>query len=114
MVTTALTLLQAAERVSVLPDTLGDWAGQKFLKIRFAEPDRATLDERLGQVIDEVAAASPRGDKAKRDGMSLLLKGVRAAMPRGVRVEMLKPDASERAERIRIAQVADVSPAVSC
>jgi hypothetical protein len=84
MVTTALTVLQAAERVSVLPDTLGDWAGQKFLKIRFAEPDRATLDERLGEVIDEFAEAGARGEKAKRDGMTLLLKGVRAAMPKGV------------------------------
>lgn len=108
LVTTALTVLQAAERVSVLPDTLGDWAGQKFLKIRFAEPDRAALDERLGQVIDEFAEANARADKAKRDGMTLLLRGVRAAMPKGVRVEMLKPDASERAERIRIAQVSDV------
>ncbi|MCC2318524.1 hypothetical protein [Cellulomonas chengniuliangii] len=107
LVEVALTTLRSAEKVSVLPDTLGDWGGQKFLRIRFADPDPTLLDEQLAQVID--AAAAVRGDKPrKRDGMSLLLQGVHAALPQGVKVEMLKPDASLRTERVRIADVAHV------
>jgi hypothetical protein len=40
--------------------------------------------------------------------MSLLLRGVRAAMPKGVRVEMLKPDAVLRTERLRVSEIRDV------
>jgi hypothetical protein len=40
--------------------------------------------------------------------MALLLAGVRAAMPKGVRVEMLKPDAVLHTERLRVAQIRDV------
>lgn len=110
LVEVALKTLRSAERVSELPTTLGDWGGQKFLHIRFGDPDPAVLDDRLGQVIDEAAGAGVRGEKAggKRDGMTLLLKGVRAVLPRGVKVEMLKPDASLRTERVRVADVAQV------
>lgn len=40
--------------------------------------------------------------------MSMLLRGVRAAMPKGVRVEMLKPDAVLRTERLRVSAIKDV------
>jgi hypothetical protein len=109
MVEIALKTLRNAEKVSALPPTLGDWAGEKFLHIRFADPDSATLDERLGTVIDDAASASGRGGPAnKRDGLSLLLRGVRAVLPKGIRVEILKPDPTVRTERIRIAQVSDI------
>ena len=110
MVEAALATLRSAERLSVLPDSLGDWAGQKFLRIAFADPDQASLDERLGAVVDEAAALPARGDQSgsKRDGFTLLLKGVRAALPRGVKVDMLKPDAAMRLDRIRIGDVAEV------
>lgn len=102
-VDTALRTLKAAERVSTLPDALGDWAGQHFLRIRFTDPDPVVLNERLATVVDTITT-----DKTgKRDGVSIVLKGVRAAVPK-VKVEMLKPDATLRTERVRINEVADV------
>jgi hypothetical protein len=111
MVDQALGTLRAAQRLSRLPGELGDWSGQEFLRIRFTEPDRTALDERLGEVLDEAAAGARPTEKGggKRDGLTLLLKGVRAAMqPKGVRVEMLKPDAVLRTERVRVGDVGDV------
>lgn len=107
MVTYSLGRLRAAQRASGLPDGLGDWSGLEFLRIAFAQPEDAVLDERIGQVIDE-ATGSERGS-GKRDGLSLLLAGVRAALrPKGVRVDMLKPDAVLREERVRVSEIGDV------
>ena len=109
MVKHALGRLRAAQRASKLPADLGDWSGLEFLRISFTPPDDAVLAERLGQVIDEVTAASAGMEPSKRDGLSLLLSGVRAALrPKGVRVEMLKPDAVLRDERVRVAEISDV------
>ncbi|HEY2203407.1 MAG TPA: hypothetical protein VGH99_02865 [Pseudonocardia sp.] len=109
MVGEALRTLRLAQRLSELPDGLSDWSGQQFLRIRFDEVDDDTaLVERLGEVVDETALGHTRGGKESRDGMSLLLRGVRAAMPRGVRVEMLKPDAVLRTERLRVSEIRDV------
>ncbi|WP_261560109.1 hypothetical protein, partial [Frankia tisae] len=140
MVRAALGTLRAAGRLSRLPDRLGDWSGQDFLRISFAEPDDRALAEDLGRVVDETAAAavaaqprppaaSRRGANAaraadpglgtgdvrgaraaavRRDGMGLLLRGVRAALHRGVRVEILKPDAVLRTERVRVSELGDV------
>ncbi|MEV6639622.1 hypothetical protein [Amycolatopsis sp. NPDC051371] len=112
MVDIAVKTLRTAEKVSTLPEALGDWAGLHFLRIRFTDLDTSVLDDRLGDVVDEAAAhevvKGSRGGPGKRDGMTLLLKGVRAAMPKGVRVDMLKPDAALRAERVRVAAIADV------
>lgn len=105
-VETALRTLKAAERLSQLPKTLDDWAGQHFLRIRFKDPDPATLNEHLAAVIDHTVA--PDKATGKRDGMSILIKGVRAALPHGVKVEMLKPDTTLRTERVRINEVSDV------
>lgn len=107
MVTTALQKLRTAERVSTLPESLGDWAGQKFLRIRFVDIDHASLDDRLGTVIDDAVTTGDSSGK-KRDGMTLLQRGVKAAMPRGVTVDLLKPDSTIRTERVRIADVNDV------
>ena len=68
------------------------------------------LRHALGEVVDRDGGAAGRGQerRERRDGMALLLAGVRAAMPKGVRVEMLKPDAVLRTERLRVAQIRDV------
>ncbi|WP_051945371.1 coiled-coil domain-containing protein [Streptacidiphilus rugosus] len=119
LVETSLATLRAAQRLSRLPDGLGEWSGQEFLRIRFEEPDHAVLTERLGEVIDEATRAAVRRqgpgsssaavDWNRRDGMSLLLRGVHAALePRGVAVEILKPDAVLRAERVSVSQMSDV------
>ncbi|MET9432373.1 hypothetical protein ABZX67_32445, partial [Streptomyces sp. NPDC003036] len=110
LVESALTTLRSAQRLSRLPEGLGEWSGQEFLRIRFEEPDQATLTERLGEVIDEAtSAAVKKNSDLRRDGMSLLLRGVQAALqPKGVAVEILKPDAVLRAERVPVGQMGDV------
>ncbi|MFJ3585775.1 hypothetical protein ACIPPS_26615 [Streptomyces sp. NPDC090127] len=110
LVESALTTLRSAQRLSRLPEGLGEWSGQEFLRIRFEEPDQATLTERLGEVIDEATrAAVKKNADMRRDGMSLLLRGVQAALePRGIAVEILKPDAVLRAERVPVGQMGDV------
>ena len=133
MVRTALGTLRAAQRLSRLPDRLGDWSGQEFLRISLRDPDPAALADALGGVVDAAAtttvaragsAADPdrtgptagsaatgpggRPPAVRTDGMTLLLRGVRAALPRGVRVEVLKPDAVLRTERVRVSELGDV------
>ncbi|MGW0467855.1 hypothetical protein ACWDX6_21730 [Streptomyces sp. NPDC003027] len=110
LVESALATLRSAQRLSRLPEGLGEWSGQEFLRIRFEEPDQATLTERLGEVIDEATrAAVKKNSDLRRDGMSLLLRGVQAALePRGIAVEILKPDAVLRAERVPVGQMGDV------
>ncbi|MFJ2772671.1 hypothetical protein [Streptomyces sp. NPDC087300] len=110
LVESALATLRSAQRLSRLPEGLGEWSGQEFLRVRFEEPDQATLVERLGEVIDEATrAAVKKNSDMRRDGMSLLLRGVQAALePRGIAVEILKPDAVLRAERVPVGQMGDV------
>jgi hypothetical protein len=110
LVESALATLRSAQRLSRLPEGLGEWSGQEFLRIRFEEPDQATLTVRLGEVIDEATrAAVKKNSDLRRDGMSLLLRGVAAALqPKGVAVEILKPDAVLRAERVPVGQMGDV------
>ncbi|MBK1788179.1 hypothetical protein [Prauserella cavernicola] len=105
----ALRTLRSAQRVSRLPDGLGDWSGQEFLRIRFTELEGSELAEKLGEVVDEAAAGKTSdGRDVKRDGMSLLLRGVQAAAPKGFRVDMLKPDSVLRTERQRVSEIRDV------
>ncbi|MFF8450427.1 hypothetical protein ACF06Q_22455 [Streptomyces leeuwenhoekii] len=110
LVESSLATLRSAQRLSRLPEGLGEWSGQEFLRIRFEEPDQATLTERLGEVIDEATrSAVKKNSDLRRDGMSLLLRGVAAALqPKGVAVEILKPDAVLRAERVPVGQMGDV------
>ncbi|OEV12533.1 hypothetical protein AN218_07865, partial [Streptomyces nanshensis] len=110
LVESSLATLRSAQRLSRLPEGLGEWSGQEFLRIRFDDPDQAVLSERLGEVVDEATrTAVAKNSDLRRDGMSLLLRGVHAALePRGVSVEILKPDAVLRAERVPVGQMGDV------
>ena len=82
LVESALATLRSAQRLSRLPEGLGEWSGQEFLRIRFEDPDQATLTERLGEVIDEATrAAVKKNSDLRRDGMSLLLRGVQRGAP---------------------------------
>ncbi|MFY1676011.1 hypothetical protein [Streptomyces sp. WMMC905] len=110
LVESALATLRSAQRLSRLPEGLGEWSGQEFLRVRFEEPDQATLTERLEEVVDDATRAAVRANSdLRRDGMSLLLRGVAAALrPKGVAVEILKPDAVLRAERVPVGQMGDV------
>jgi hypothetical protein len=107
MVRRALATLRAAQRLSRLPDGLGDWSGQEFLRITFTPLEDSVLEGKLGELVD--SSVDPGAARtAQRDGMSLLLRGVRAAAPRGFRADMLKPDAVLRTERLRVCEVHDV------
>jgi len=106
MVERALSTLRSAQRLSRLPDGLGDWSGQEFLRVKFAV-DEHLLADRIGDVIDE-ASGQHKENAPKRDGTTLLLRGVHAAVPKGFRVEMLKPDAVLRTERLRVSEIRDV------
>jgi hypothetical protein len=109
MVEGALRTLRTAQRLSRLPEGLGDWSGQEFLRVRFAEPEDAALVEALGQVVDEAAVGrTGDGRELRRDGVSLVLRGVRAAVPKGFRVDVLKPDSVLRTQRQRISEIRDV------
>jgi chromosome segregation ATPase len=109
MVEGALRMLRSAQRLSRLPEGLGDWSGQEFLRVRFADPEDPELTEALGQVVDEAAAGrTSDGRDVKRDGLTLVLRGVRAAVPKGFRVDMLKPDSVLRTERQRVSEIRDV------
>jgi hypothetical protein len=110
LVESSLATLRSAQRLSRLPEGLGEWSGQEFLRIRFEDPDQSVLTERLGEVIDEATRAAVRKNSdLRRDGMSLLLRGVGSALePRGIAVEILKPDAVLRAERVPVGQMGDV------
>ncbi|RBM17293.1 hypothetical protein [Streptomyces sp. PT12] len=105
----ALALLRQAQRMSRLPASLDDWAAQEFLRFRFTPAQDDTAHLHIGEVIDEAAKGhTADGRSVRRDGMSLLLAGVRAAVPRGFRIDMLKPDAVLRNERIKVSEIKDV------
>ena len=92
------------------PTASRDWSGQQFLRIRFDDLDEAALRHALGEVVDRTAEQQVAGKSAGRGATAwrCCCAGVRAAMPKGVRVEMLKPDAVLRTERLRVAQIRDV------
>ena len=112
LVDSALKTLRTASRLSKLPAGLGEWEGKEFLRIRFAEPDPSLLTARVGEVVDELSATvtgRPGSAAApKRDGLALLLRSIEAAVPKGFLVDILKPDAVLRDERVPIENMNEV------
>ncbi|MFD0882972.1 hypothetical protein ACFQ08_00100 [Streptosporangium algeriense] len=103
---TALSLLRTAQKVSALPASLDDWEGKEFLQFNFERLHEQLLPDKLGQVLDEAAAGrTADGRKVSRDGLSLVLSGVHAAVPRGFRVYILKPDTVLRDVRAKVSDV---------
>ncbi|MFE7868756.1 hypothetical protein ACFUYE_00180 [Micromonospora humida] len=102
MVGAAFRTLRNAQRLSRLPQGLDGWSGQEFLRIAFQPSEEAALLDAIGGVVDEVV------DSGGTDGMALLLRCVRRAVPRGFRVDVLKPDSALRAERQRVSEIKDV------
>ncbi|BCL27564.1 hypothetical protein ACFFS2_31910 [Streptomyces aurantiacus] len=105
----ALRTLQRAERFSRLPEGLADWSGEPFLRIGFTAAKDDALTDRLAAVVDEASADVVAGRAIKRDGMSLLLRGVASAVgSKGFRVRILKPDAVLRKHRVPVSELKDV------
>ena len=117
LVEASLATLRSAQRLSRLPEGLGEWSGQEFLRIRFDDPDQARARRALGEVIDEATRAAVRKNSdLRRDGMSLLLRGVQA----GAGAARASPWRSSSRTRCcapsgsRSARWATSSPAASC
>jgi hypothetical protein len=110
----ALKTLRTASRLSRLPTGLGDWENKEFLRIRFTDPDPSLLAARIGELVDDIAAATAtrqigtRGSAPKRDGVTLLLRSAEVAVPKGFTVEVLKPDSVLRDERVPVEQMNSV------
>ncbi|MFE1100315.1 hypothetical protein ACFW4K_07340 [Nocardiopsis alba] len=105
----ALAMLRSAQRLSALPRSLTEWAGQEFIQFNFDRLSDELLMAHLGQVVEEAAAGiTSDGRKARRDGFSLLLRGVHTAVPKGFRVYILKPDKVLRTERVRVSKVKQI------
>jgi hypothetical protein len=108
MVNTALQTLRMAQRVSRMPEGLGDWYREEFLQFTFTPLQDNLLAERLADVVDETAAGrTSDGRELKKDGLSLLIRGVLASCPKGFRVDLLKPDSVLRTERERVSDMKD-------
>ncbi|MBD0739412.1 hypothetical protein [Streptomyces sp. CBMA29] len=104
----ALRTLKRAQRLSRLPEGLGNWSGQQFLQIGFADITDEVMHDRLGQVIDD-AASEAQDKQSRRDARQLVLRGVEAAAaPKGFQVTVLKPDAVLAVQRVRVAQTKDI------
>jgi hypothetical protein len=99
--------LRTAQRLSKLPAGLGDWTGKEFLRIGGKPVEGDLLAHQLGQVLDD-AVERYKSSSGKVDGLAVVLRAVRAAVPKGFKVTMLKPDAVLRAERVGISEVRDV------
>ncbi|MFD6152479.1 hypothetical protein [Streptomyces sp. NPDC060243] len=105
----ALATLRSAQRLSTLPRSLAEWAGQEFIQFNFDKLSDELLTAHLGQVVEEAAAGvTDDGRKTRRDGHSLLLRGVHTAVPKGFRVYILKPDKVLRTERVRVSKVKEI------
>ena len=101
-----LRLLNRAERSSRLPESLGRWAGQPFLKIALEVP--AAPDERrarLAPLVDE------RGESGQVPaGLELVQRSIdRLHGSRPMRVTILKPETSRRLDRVDVASMANFS-----
>lgn len=94
--------LSRAETVSQLPAGLGDWEGHPFLRIKFSDPggDPDQFRVRVGEAVDSMVARSSAVDGAK-----LLKMAVRAAVPEGFRVTILKPSPDLHATRVAVTEL---------
>ncbi|WP_432110564.1 hypothetical protein [Streptomyces sp. AA1529] len=99
----ALALLEKAERLSRLPEGAGAWAKQRILKIGFSTPEPQVLAVRIAESLDENARTQPH-----LPGRDLVLRCVTAAVPRDFKVEILKPDATGRADYASISDMSKV------
>ena len=88
LVKRTLDMLRKAERYSMLPKSLGEWAGKPLLTIRFDSPATDTdLLAYVNRVIERRI-----GEGVKAEGLPLLKDAVHEAVgPAGFTVKVLKP-----------------------
>lgn len=102
----AVAILKSAERASRLPESLGAWGGQAFLRVDLEVP--TTDDERrarLGPLVDELVQSGKIPG-----GLELAQRAVlRLHGSRSLRVTILKPEPSRRLERVDVVSMMNFS-----
>jgi hypothetical protein len=90
--------------VSKMPAGLGDWADQPFLRFRFDSPrdDQQALKTRVRDAIDLVIQSS-KG--ATINGFDVLKAAIRAAVPKGFNVTLMKPSPELTPERHKVTEL---------
>ncbi|HVW39845.1 MAG TPA: hypothetical protein VHC18_00695 [Amycolatopsis sp.] len=98
--------LESAHRHSKLPGTLGGWANEHFLRIRFVRPaSEDDLNSRIDAVVDRIVA-----ERSKPEGLSLLKLCVHEAVaPRGFTVKVLKPNSDLAVEPVDVTHLGKFS-----
>ncbi|WP_427885587.1 hypothetical protein ACQHIV_24855 [Kribbella sp. GL6] len=106
MVRDVLSTLDAAQRHSKLPGTLGGWGNEHFLRIRFNRlSSEEELHARIDNVVDRIVA-----ENSKPEGLTLLKRCVHEAVaPRGFAVKVLKPNSDLAVEPVEVTQLGKFS-----
>lgn len=97
----AKSLLNSAERVSRLPDTMTGWAGLPFLRIKLPELSEPEVDMKLRDLLDSVLK-----ENECPDGLELAYRCiVQTAGLEGIKITILKPDVVLRPDRIPVESI---------
>jgi hypothetical protein len=106
LVQNVLANLDSANRHSKLPGTLGGWANEHFLRIRYTRPaSEEDLRARIGAVVERIVA-----EKSKPEGLTLLKRCVHEAVaPRGFAVKVLKPNSDLAVEPVDVTRLGKFS-----
>ncbi len=100
--------LRMARTRSVLPDGLGDWSGQPFLKVSLDVPaDRAEMDARLRRFINDLLERSRESEIPA--GAALVCRALLACAEREVTVQVLKPNKAQRLRYVPVHDMAELS-----
>lgn len=104
-VTDLLQRLDQASRFSAFPEGDAPWSGQKFLAIRYKKPDLPALTAQMRESIDALA-----GNQRTRNlkGIDVVMRCLLAAVPRGFTAEVMKPNASQRLDRVPVEEMSRV------
>lgn len=102
--------LQRARTKSTLPDGLGAWSGQPFLKIRLSVPaDRAELDARLRRFTNDLLEQANVAGTGMPSGAPLIRAALLACTEKSVTVEVLKPNKAQQLRYEHITEMATLS-----
>lgn len=99
--------LRRARTKSTLPEGLGAWSHQPFLKLNVDLPsDAAELQGRLRRFANDLIEQSKAGLPT---GATLVCRSLLACTEREVRVEVLKPNKAQRLQYVPITDMATLS-----
>lgn len=110
MVRQALKSLQRAQALSELPESLGEWAGQRFLDVgprASVETADAVLRERCSRLVDTLTSPAPDGRSVPVPrGHELLWQATSAVVGEGNwKARVLKPSTTFALKQISIKQI---------